>query len=348
MTQINQPIISSNMNVGLANPSQDLFSASNHEAGLLFGSEMIGGAEDTYTSDFFKNQIKTKALDLLAQSKKVRKDSEGNVDKASQKTLNKRIKDLKEQAEKAGVDLSEIFSEIVNDSNMTRKQIKHIQKTFGVSISNPSAESISDESSSISQRNKMNPFGSMSRGFGSTTLSSSQYSYQKTYSRTPSVKLDKAFLDKTKGIADRIGCDYKDLLAVMNSESGLRSDARNPKGGATGLIQFMPDTARSLGTTVDELRNMSPIEQLDYVEKFLTNTKKSAGFASGARLSGGDLYALIFMPARAKRDVLTSASDGKTYSWNRGLDRDNDGHISKADLERRVASSYVDESKVFA
>jgi len=30
----------------------------------------------------------------------------------------------------------------------------------------------------------------------------------------------------------------------------------------------MPRTAENLGTTIDQLKNMSNIEQLDYVEKF--------------------------------------------------------------------------------
>ena len=37
-------------------------------------------------------------------------------------------------------------------------------------------------------------------------------------------KLDKHFLKKTKKIAKKLNCDYQDLLALMNSESGL-----NPK-----------------------------------------------------------------------------------------------------------------------
>ena len=38
--------------------------------------------------------------------------------------------------------------------------------------------------------------------------------------------------------------------------------------GATGLIQFLPSTARGLGTTTDALAGMSSVEQLNYVEKY--------------------------------------------------------------------------------
>ena len=348
----------SNVNIGKINLSTSTSSMQNELGGLgnnasLFGNDLIGGTEDTYTSDTMKTQLKTKAQALVSLSKKLKtKDADGN-EKTSptiKKSIEKQMKMLKEQAEAAGIDLNEIFAEIADESHMTRKQRKEIQSNLKVSI--PKKSSSREVSSNTSSSNKnLNPFGLSKGSFGNLSMQGVQGDYQPTsnpsYGNTPNTKLDKAFLDKTKDISQRIGCDYKDLLAVMNSESGLKSTARNPKGGATGLIQFMPATAKMLGTTTDELRRMSPTQQLDYVEKFFNMVKKSAGF-EGKRLSGADLYALVFMPGRAKRDILTSASEGKTYSYNKGLDKDGDGHISKADLQRRVAACYVDESRVFA
>ena len=154
------------------------------------------------------------------------------------------------------------------------------------------------------------------------------------------------FLARVKEIANKINCDYRDLLGVMNSESGLNSKAVNPHGGATGLIQFMPKTAEGLGTSTAALKAMTPLEQLDYVEKFLVQNKKSAGFSSSARLSGGDLYALVFLPGRAKRDVLTTSNE-KYYTWNKGLDANKDGQITKTELDQRVARKCINES-IFA
>lgn len=316
----------------------------------LFGDDLIGGTEDSYVSDAMKSQIKAKAQELIKRSKNLKTtDAEGNetTNANLKKNLDKQMKMLKEQAEAAGIDLNEVFSEIAEESKMTRKQRKELQKNLKVSLKKKSASESSSDSSTSSKM-KVNPFkfgnlsGSMSAGLSGTVTPTANPSYGKS----PRVKLDKGFLDKTKEISQRIGCDYKDLLAVMNSESGLRSDAKNPKGSATGLIQFMPATAKMLGTTTDELRRMSPTQQLDYVEKFFQQVKKTYGF-EGKKLSGADLYALVFMPARANREVLTSASDGKSYSMNKGLDKDGDGRITKADLQRRVASCYVDESKVF-
>ncbi len=154
------------------------------------------------------------------------------------------------------------------------------------------------------------------------------------------------FLAKVKQIAQRINCDYRDLLGVMNSESGLNSTAVNKNGGATGLIQFMPATAKGMGTTTAALKAMTPLQQLDYVEKFLVQNKKSAGFADSARLSGGDLYSLVFLPGRAKREILTSRGE-KYYKHNKGLDLNGDGNITKSELDQRVASKCVNES-IFA
>ena len=158
--------------------------------------------------------------------------------------------------------------------------------------------------------------------------------------------LNKQFLDRVKQIATKIGCDYKDLLGVMHSESGLNSKAQNSKGGAAGLIQFLPSTARELGTTTDALRNMSAVQQLDYVEKFLIMVKNRSALRGKTRLSAGDLYTLVFMPAKAGGEVITSAGS-RSYAANKGLDANGDGMITKTELGNRVISHHVNES-IFA
>lgn len=155
------------------------------------------------------------------------------------------------------------------------------------------------------------------------------------------------FLARVKQIAQNVGCNYRDLLAVMNSESGLNAQATNPKGGATGLIQFMPSTAKGYGTTTAALRSMTPIQQLDYVERILKKTKKSAGFSDSHQLTGGELYALVFLPARAKREVLTTSNE-LYYRANKGADANRDGKITKSELDARVRSRYVNDNSFLA
>lgn len=53
--------------------------------------------------------------------------------------------------------------------------------------------------------------------------------------------------------------DYTALAKMINFESNFDPKARNPYTGASGLIQFMPDTAKSLGfKSVDDLLAQYP------------------------------------------------------------------------------------------
>jgi len=75
-----------------------------------------------------------------------------------------------------------------------------------------------------------------------------------------------AFSDKVNQIATKLGVNADWLMLVMNAESRLNHRIQNPVG-ATGLIQFMPVTGYALGTTPQRLKDMSNVEQLDYVYK---------------------------------------------------------------------------------
>lgn len=164
-------------------------------------------------------------------------------------------------------------------------------------------------------------------------------------------KLDKHFLKKTKKIAKKLNCDYQDLLALMNSESGL-----NPKatcGSYIGLIQFGDAAITELrtkcgckGLTKEKILNMSRIEQLDLVEKLLMYNKKWK-FAPNAKLSAGDLYAMILAPGRADREVLYSRGESGYNKTNAKMDYNNDGKITKSEMSRRIREKSVNES-IFA
>jgi hypothetical protein len=108
----------------------------------------------------------------------------------------------------------------------------------------------------------------------------------------------------------------------------LRPDIRNPKSGATGLIQFMPTTARGLGTTTDELARMSRAEQMKYVEKYFDNK-----LPQGA--TGGQIYAAVFLPAFINEEILTVRGE-EYYNANVGLDYNKDGKITRSDLDQHV------------
>lgn len=49
----------------------------------------------------------------------------------------------------------------------------------------------------------------------------------------------------------------------------------------------------------------------------------------------GTLYALVFLPARANREILTQAGE-KYYNANKGADRNKDGKITMTELGERI------------
>lgn len=157
------------------------------------------------------------------------------------------------------------------------------------------------------------------------------------------------FLAKVKQIAKNINCNYRDLLAIMNSESGIDAhvQCKIPGQSATGLIQIIKSSAEAIGTTTAALKSMTAIQQLDYVEKYFKMAKKMAGFAENQALTGGDLYALGFGAGVAKKEVLASTGQ-REYSLNAGMDLDKDGKITKSDLDRRVKSKYVNDNSFLA
>ena len=164
-------------------------------------------------------------------------------------------------------------------------------------------------------------------------------------------KLDKHFLKKTKKIAKKLNCDYQDLLALMNSESGLNPKAKC--GSYVGLIQFGDSAIAELrnkcgckGLTKEKILNMSRIEQLDLVEKLLMYNKKWK-FAPNAKLSAGDLYAMILAPGRADREVLYSKGESGYNKTNAKMDYNKDGKITKSEMSRRIREKSVNES-IFA
>lgn len=146
------------------------------------------------------------------------------------------------------------------------------------------------------------------------------------------------------GVAERLGVNADWLAGVMASETGGTFDPaiKNSMGGATGLIQFMPSTAKVLGTTTDALAGMSAEDQLVYVEKYF---KPHAGKMHSAT----DMYMATFMPAFVGRDpsfVIGRKDDdtpisgkltlAQVYKYNPGFDHNNDGEITVGEVGATV------------
>jgi len=150
-----------------------------------------------------------------------------------------------------------------------------------------------------------------------------------------------AFINKMSDISTKLKVNPNWLMVVMNSESNLNPKAYNSMGGATGLIQFMPSTAISLGTTTTALRNMKASEQLDYVYKYF---KPYAGKFKGAY----DVYLVTFFPlAVGKPDnwvFETSHLKRTTIArQNPAIDLNKDSQITIAEFKKWFAKRIGEE-----
>ena len=142
------------------------------------------------------------------------------------------------------------------------------------------------------------------------------------------------FLGEVEAMAERLGTRPEFLLAVMSFETGGSFDTgvRNAVGsGATGLIQFMPATAGELGTSTDALARMSPVEQLEYVERYFNNRSDPGDLGT---LEGVYTTVLYGSPRPDPGAVLFDS--GAAYSQNAGLDLNGDGRITAGEATAKV------------
>lgn len=128
--------------------------------------------------------------------------------------------------------------------------------------------------------------------------------------------------------------DPNHLMAIIAFETGRSFDpavTNHAGSGATGLIQFMPATARALGTTTAELARLDAVAQLDYVETYL------APYAGQMKDLPSAYMAVLFPRAVDKApDYVLFRKGSKAYTLNRGLDADGRGQVTKAEAAAKV------------
>ena len=178
-----------------------------------------------------------------------------------------------------------------------------------------------------------------------------------------------AFIAKLIDISAKLGIEPNWLMSIINSETGGRfsSNTVNKQGKdvagydesgklvkaageadhadpfqrakyrATGLIQFMPKTAKGLNTSTQALYKMSNVEQLDYVYKYFLPAK-------GKLKSFEDLYLYTFYPnAVGKPDThIIGSEKGMDYAKllvkQNPLDFNHDGYLSVGEFKNFIYS----------
>jgi hypothetical protein len=136
------------------------------------------------------------------------------------------------------------------------------------------------------------------------------------------------FIAKIKAICIRLDIDPNWLMKVINKESAgtFSPSIKNPTSSATGLIQFMADTAKGLGTTTAKLAKMSAIDQLDYVEKYFQPYK-------GKMHSFADVYIAVFYPA-ALNKADSWVFPNWVYKAQKYIDLNKNGNITLGEFKK--------------
>lgn len=153
--------------------------------------------------------------------------------------------------------------------------------------------------------------------------------------------VDQKFRDKTLVVVSNLNWQKpqaSDLMSCMAWETGqtFSPSVRNGAGsGAVGLIQFMPGTAADMGTSTEELSQMTAVDQLDYVEKYFRP------YASRIHTLD-DMYMAILMPKYISADdsAVVFENGHIAYRQNRGFDANHDGQITKAEVCAKVQAVY--------
>lgn len=151
---------------------------------------------------------------------------------------------------------------------------------------------------------------------------------------------DPEFLQGVNEVSERLGMDPAVLLAVMDFETGgtFSQGSQNSASTASGLIGFMEQTVEGdFGLTIEEVRNMTRMEQLDLTERFL---QRHAGNLNTIE----DAYMAVLWPAAVGKsnDYVLFASGSGEYDRNSGLDSDGSGTVTKAEAAAFVRRRYED------
>ncbi len=151
-------------------------------------------------------------------------------------------------------------------------------------------------------------------------------------------RVSPAFRAKVRKIAAGLGCEPNYLMACMAFESGETFSPKvlNAAGsGAVGLIQFMPSTAKGLGTTSAALAAMTAEDQLEFVEKYFKGQPPVRTLE--------DVYMAILWPRAVGKPngYVLFAAPSVQYHLNRGLDRDRDGAVTKAEAAAAVGAKLA-------
>lgn len=142
-------------------------------------------------------------------------------------------------------------------------------------------------------------------------------------------------------VADELGIPADAISAVISHESRWNPQAKNPRGSATGLLQWIESTAKGMGTSTAEIARMSTIEQLELAKRYFWPYRARIRTVTDALMA-------VFMPAYvgkpeshiiARKDstgAIGKRTEAEVYTANRGFDKEQKGYITVGDVSRNA------------
>ena len=147
------------------------------------------------------------------------------------------------------------------------------------------------------------------------------------------------FILRARQAAQAVGIRYEWLMCVIMVESMFKPNAYNASSGASGLIQWVGSTAKSLhGLTTAQIREMDGLQQLGLIVELF----KKQGHA-GKMHSLDDVIMSVHYPAymgQSRSKVLYSEGS-EAYRLNKTFDTDtlkggnNDGAVTLGEVVDR-------------
>lgn len=234
--------------------------------------------------------------------------------------------------EKTGIDIGENLTRSKNAvvdaaSRHVVEQVVETAKGMGESLAinaKANTEKLKENAASLGQGVKDAPLvrflGSIGEGLSGAAFALTQPTDKEKTSKSTGFTPEKA--KSIKATSERLGINPNDLAQIISFETGGTFDPsqKNLSGGsARGLIQFMPSTARAMGTTTEALAAMSFDDQMLYVEKYL----KGRGIGKNGKTSLPDMYDAVLGSGYKK--------GSKEYAANAGVDTNGNDIIEKGE-----------------
>lgn len=149
------------------------------------------------------------------------------------------------------------------------------------------------------------------------------------------VKSDEGFTKAIDALAQKYNITTSEVYSVIQGESGFNPRAQN-KSGATGLFQFMPDTADELGYTTSAIKSMTPEQQVGVYDEYLSRWN----YTGANRL--GIMQAAPAFADRKPQDVIYSkAKNFAAWDQNPGWRSKGNGDITV----QSINSYYAKKAK---